>query len=266
MIDDRYLDVDFLDDAKTLGVGMGAMPPALFGDKQPTFEDAIQTIPRSQWQAEIERIDAGQIHTEHLITRIYNQGQEGSCVSNATAQAHEIIQARQYGKDRVVHLSAISLYKRCGRSPGSGSMVNDNLDEMVSTGILPLNNDANKAKFKHVFPATGFYTSYPDGWKETAKLFRGAEWFDIRSLDGFITALILGYPVVYGRAGHSICAVRPKMESGRLTVMYANSWGSWGQGAGDFTSGFGHDSESMIRSGAGWAFALRSVTVTQEQI
>lgn len=265
-MDTRFVDVDFQQEAEDGSYSMGALAPALFGSRQPSFEDAIQTIPRSSWESLIKGIDDSGVWTEHLITRIYNQGSEGSCVSNATSQAHEIVQARTYGKDKVVHLSAISLYKRCGRSPGSGSMVNDNLDEMVSNGVLPLDNEENRKRFKHVFPATGFYTKYPNGWEETAKLFRGVEWFDVRSLDGFITALLLGFPVVYGRAGHSICAVRPMLKSGRLVVMYANSWGAWGDKGGDFNSGFGYDSESMIRSGASWAFALRTVNLVKEQV
>jgi hypothetical protein len=75
----------------------------------------------------------------------------------------------------------------------------------------------------------------------------------VRSYDGFITALLRGYPVVYGRSGHSICAVRPVFKGNKLYVKYANSWGNWGE------NGYGYDSENMIRAGASWAFAVRTV-------
>lgn len=220
---------------------------------EPIFEDAIPLIPREQWASCIKAIDENGGSLDLLVTRIYNQGSEGSCVSNATCQAMEIAQAIRRGKKAVVHLSAISLYKRCGSGPGSGSMVSTNLKEILGVGVLPLDNEENKARFAHTMPNTGFYSKYPDGWKETAIRFRGNEVFDVRSYDGFITALLRGYPVVYGRSGHSICAVRPVYRNGTLYVKYANSWGNWGD------DGYGYDSERMIRAGASWAFALRTV-------
>jgi hypothetical protein len=232
-----------------LGQGAIAENPA---EGEPIFEDSIPLIPRDLWPTAIKALEEGGL--DLLVTRIYDQKSEGSCVSNATCQAMEIIQAQNNGRKNVVHLSAISLYKRCGSSPGSGSMVSTNLKEILGIGVLPLDNPENKARFTHTMANTGFYTKYPDGWKDTAKRFRGHEVFDVRSYDGFITALLRGYPVVYGRSGHSICAVRPVFRGNQLYVRYANSWSlNWGD------KGFGYDSESKIRSGAGWAFALRTV-------
>lgn len=222
------------------------------GPPEPSFEDAIPLIPRDQWPACIKAIDDNGGSLDLLVTRIYNQGQEGSCVSNATCQSMEIAQAIRRGKKSVIPLSAISLYKRVGSSPRSGSMVSSNLREILGRGVLPLKNDANDKLFAHTMTNTGFYQKYPADWEKTAIRFRGHEVFDVRSYDGFITALLRGYPVVYGRSGHSICAVRPVFKNGRLFVKYANSWGDWGE------NGFGYDSESTIRS-AGWAFALRTV-------
>lgn len=234
-------------------------PPGIIEEEnplagEPTFEDAIPLIPREQWPTIIKAIDDNGGSLDLLVTRIYDQKSEGSCVSNATCQAMEIAQAIRRGKKGVIPLSAISLYKRVGSSPGSGSMVSSNLKEILGVGVLPLDNPANKLLFKHTMPNTGFRTPYPDGWKDTANRFRGHEVFDVRSFDGFITALLRGYPVVYGRSGHSICAVRPVYRDGRLFVKYANSWHeSWGD------HGYGYDSESKIKAGAGWAFALRTV-------
>jgi hypothetical protein len=221
---------------------------------EPIFEDAVPLIPREHWSGMIKAIEDNGGSLDLLVTRIYNQKSEGSCVSNATCQAMEIAQAQRRGKKAVISLSAISLYKRCGRSPGSGSMVSTNLKEILGIGVLPLDTPENKARFTHTMANTGFFTPYPQGWQETAKRFRGNEVFDIRSYDGFITALLRGYPVVYGRSGHSICAVRPVFKNNQLYVKYANSWHeSWGE------NGYGYDSERMIRAGASWAFALRTV-------
>lgn len=219
---------------------------------EPSFEDAIEVIPRERWDELIAKVDAAGGGLDLLVGRIYNQGREGSCVSNATCQADEIVENRIWG--HVVPKSAISLYKRCGSSPNSGSMVSTNLKELCDRGVLPLKNEINDKLFPgHTMENTGFYTKMPANWEDTAKKFRGLEYYDIRSVDGFYTAILKGYPVVYGRSGHSICGVRLVKKNGQYYVKYANSWGNWGD------NGFGYDSESYIRSGARWAFALRSV-------
>lgn len=182
-----------------------------------------------------------------------------NCVANAFSQSNEIAQALQHGKDKVTHLSAISLYKRIGRSPGSGAMVSDGIAEMRSRGILPLNNDENKAKYKHTMPNTGFYTPFPQGWEETAALFKGDEYYIVRTPQALFTALLKGCPVVVGRSGHSICYVRPMKKNGQRVVKYANSWGNWGD------NGYGYDSSRMIAQSAQWAVAVVS-TVNQRRV
>jgi hypothetical protein len=185
----------------------------------------------------------------------------GNCVANACSQANEIIQALQFGKENVVHLSAMSLYKRIGSGPNSGAMVSDGLDEMQARGVLPLDTPENRAKFgDKVMPNCGWRTPYPDGWEAVAKGFCVVEAFVLRGMSELLTALVNQHPVVVGRAGHSICYCRPVWKSG-YNVVYANSWGNWGFAAGDFEHGFGLDSSRMVSSSAGWAFAVRSVVV-----
>lgn len=259
-IDPRFIDVDF-----------AIQPEFVFGDKGspaycdfPNYGDTVPVIPEDQWKMCIEQMDAEASGAEQLVTRIYNQQSEGSCVANACSQAHEICQAKQYGKSNVVHLSAMSLYKRIGSSPGSGAMVSDGLQEMADRGVLPLNDDANKAKFgEHVMPNTGWSNRYPSGWESTAAKFKASEWFICRSVGELMTALLNRHPVVVGRAGHSICYTRPAYRNGNLGVVYVNSWGGWGFGAGDHPAGFGFDSMGYVRSSSGWAFALRSVTTAE---
>lgn len=265
-IPSQFVDVDFTTDPNfvegDLAKNMQAFRPDVFGSFA-GYEDAVPTIPEEEWPQLIAKIDAAGGGTERLVTRIFDQGREGSCVANACTQAVQIVYAKQFGKDKVVQLSPISLYKRIGSSPNSGAMVSDGLDELSTRGILPLSNDANKAAFGDaVMPATGFYERYPDKWEDTAKRFAGSEWLVIRSVAGMITALLSGHPVVVGRAGHSICYVRPTYRNNSLSVMYCNSWREdWGFAAGDFKGGFGLDSMSYVRSSASWCFALRSVRV-----
>lgn len=253
-IDPQFIDIDFATQPQFVFGDLGIS--ALAKSRFTSYGDVTPTIAESEWPKLCEQMDAAGGGADQLVTRIYDQKQEGSCVANACSQAHEIAQARQFGKDKVVHLSAISLYKRIGRSPGSGAMVSDGLEEMAGKGVLPLDNEANRARFgAAVMPNTGFYTAYPTGWEATAKHFRATEWFIIESLGQLITALLNQHPVVVGRSGHSICYCRPLYKDGKLLVKYANSWGNWGE------QGYGYDSLGSIRSSANWAFALRSVTV-----
>lgn len=253
-INPNFIDVDFPTEPQFT---FGDLGPAAFGKRSMSYSDAVPVIPQKDWPELAKLAAEAGGGASQLVTRIYDQKNEGSCVANACSQAHEIVQATQVGKENVVHLSAISLYKRIGRSPNSGAMVSDGLEEMAERGVLPLDDAANRAKFGDaVMPNTGFRTAYPDNWEATAKKFRAAEWFVVESLEELITALFNHHPVVVGRSGHSICYCDPVYDSGALLVKYANSWS---EGFGE--NGFGYDSLRLIRSSASWAFALRSVSI-----
>lgn len=246
---DQFIDVDFPTDPRYV---MGALPP---GDlsRYASYADTVDIIPESQWRELAEAMAAGGGGADKYVTRIYDQKSEGSCVANACSQAHEVSQFKQFGK--TVHLSAMSLYKRIGSSPGSGAMVSDGLEEMQSRGILPLDNEANRAVFgDKVMPNTGWSTKYPDGWEETAKHFKVVEATIINSVNELFTACLRQDPVVVGRSGHSICYLTPIWKDDRWVFKYANSWGDWGD------NGYGYDSSSLYKSSAQWAFALRVVT------
>lgn len=224
-----------------------------------TFSDVAPVIPRSQWK------ELANDNLEKLLVMIFNQRSEGSCVSNASAQAHQILQAKQYGKDRVIRVSAMSLYKRCGSGPSSGSTVSGNWRELNRRGILPLDVPEN-SRFAHRHPATGWGVGLPGGWETTAALFAATEAVIIDSVDEFVSAVLYDWPVVYGRRGHSICCVSIVYDGGQPFGKYANSWGSWGVAGGDFHAGFGHDSLRILDEGSDWAYALRSVKAPIETL
>jgi len=261
IIDPRFEDVDF---TKERRFTFGDLGPGLARTLR-SFAADFPLLPERQWQGAIEKIDAGGAWLESLLVEIKNQGQEGSCTSNATTAGHQCIQAKQYGKKNVIVMSAMSLYKRVARSASSGSMLSDNLDELNERGALPQNTAANKTRFEHTFPATGFSTQYPSGWEKTAKLFVSVEAFVLQSLAELVTACVNGFPIVVGRQGHSILYVRPVWRNGQVNFMYANSWDyDWGFAAGGFPGGFGLDSLGVVKQSAGWAFALRAVMSPQQ--
>lgn len=249
---DQFLDVDFERDPLYVFGDLGVQ---MFGDAFGDYADAEEVLTDAEIDAAIEKIDEDGGGLDRLVTRIFNQKNEGSCVANACAQSNQIIQAKQFGKDRVTQLSAVSLYDLIGRSANSGALVSDGLRRMQDTGILPLDTAENRAKYGEcVMPNTGFKkNNRASGWQEVAKQFAGVEALIVRSVNALLTALVNGHPVVVGRQGHSICYCRPMRRNGRRVVKYANSWGDWGDG------GYGYDSESQIRQSASWAFALRTV-------
>lgn len=256
-IDKRFIDVDFPTQGRPTG-DLGEKL-SLGADK---FGDNVKTLSKDELIAIAQ--DPNYTGCENLITRVYDQNGDPSCTSNGTCQAHEIKQAQQFGKEHVIALSQLSLYKRVGTAR-SGSSVNENLKELLDVGVLPLDTPENRAKgFQHFGPEAGYSRySLPSGWQETAKTFRGFEYYDVEGMQQFYTALALNFPVVYGRSGHAICAVRLMYENGKFIRKYVNSWGSWGTGGGDFDYGFGFDSERA--GGASWAFALRAVHITDLQ-
>lgn len=254
--DDRFVDVDFLKESPYV---FGAITPDLSGFSD--YESEVVLLTDHQIAEEIERIEAEDSGAEHLITRVYDQKQEGSCVANACAQAHQIIQAKELGKDSVVQLSAISLYKRIGRSPSSGAMVSDGLKEMAKYGILPLDTPENSERFGNaVMPNTGFGVPFPADWKLTARRFCSLEWLRISSVQAYFSALCSRHPIIVGREGHSICHTTPIMHKGKRASQYVNSWSEgWGFSDAGFSGGFGVDTERQVqKSVSNGCFALRA--------
>lgn len=257
-IDPEFLDVDFEKDPHFI---FGDRGMRCFGAKK--FGDEITSIEQSQWPELIEKMEGGWL--ELLVKHIYDQGQEGSCVGNATAQAVNVIQASQIGKDASVLISPMSIYAFIGQSPSSGAIVSDAMDFISQHGCLPLDTPGYAALYAHVLPATGYHRAreqfrkWGDSWKATAAQFRGVEFFQIDRYSELVSASLLGFPVVVGRQGHSICYLRPLLAAGKIKFLYANSWGQWGQAAGDLPYGFGIDSSTLVQDSASWAFAIRAV-------
>ena len=255
--DDKYIDVDF---EKQPEFVFGDLGSPCFGD----FSDYSSVVPElsdKEINEAIDEMDAEDSGAEYLVSRIYDQGREGSCVANACCQANEITQAKQFGVERVTHLSAMSLYRRIGRSASSGAMVSDGLDEMEKRGVLPLDNPENRTRFgSAVMENTGFRNPFPADWESTGILFGSREWHTVRTVNGLMTGLVNRDPVIVGREGHSICLARPKRLDGSWAAGYPNSWSlKWGMPMGNMGGGFGIDTISQIKKSAKYAFVLRSV-------
>lgn len=257
-INPNFVDVDFTKQPQYTR-GDNATRP--FRSSRPIYEAGEPQTPEAKWPEEAEKLEAEDAGLDFLVTRILDQKSEGSCVGNAATQQHQVLQAKQFGIDNVVQLSAISMYQLIGSSANSGASIDDALDEGTGTGFIPLDTPENRAKFGSVvMPPTGWRSPRPSGWEATAQRFRFDESLVVQSVGGMMSALFNGHPIVVGRSGHSICYLRPVYSGGKLYVLYANSWSmDWGQAAGKLSGGFGLDSLSYIRSSANWCYAVRSI-------
>lgn len=217
------------------------------GEPVALWSEVNPTIDRGEWAEAITRLDAQEAFASYHVGRIMNQGSEGSCAGFMATQALETIIRMTFGMDAGVDLSAMSLYKRTGSGPKSGSGIDENILEAEERGILPLDTATNKARFKHTHSATGYrFNPLPTGWHETGKLFRPHEFYEITTFDEMVSALLSGFVCGYGRKSHAICMVQPVIEGRHVRVKYANSWGATWNG-----DGFGHDSEALINSRGG---------------
>ncbi len=223
----------------------GCLPrPDVCGETFPKATTVLETIPKGEWSNLWEDAPG----CESYVSKIKDQWREGSCAGNSAVMGEQIAINTAIGNAKGLELSAMSVYKRTGRSSSSGSNVITNLKEIRDRGVLPLDTPENRTRFSnvpevnHFHPATGFSRPLPSGWQETAKHFRTLEWWDIPDVNSFFTCLLKGFPVVYGRDGHSICGVRGVFRNNKWQVKYANSWGSTWNG-----DGFGYDSLDYLR-------------------
>jgi len=267
-IDPSIVDVDF----QKLGYSTGAKPkaePGKFGATCPIFEERFREniIPKSDWDDMYETYKPNFAQNKFWQ---YDQDGEGTCTANNTAGCFSYNWVESLGRQYAVAPSPISIYKYCARGPNTGSTMECCLNRIRDYGCLLIDNAANRKILEgmglnpdHVLKAVGYYQKFPRGaMDETAPYFKVDEYYEIKTVEGFFTALFKGYDVSYGRSGHSIHGVDVAKRNGNWYCKYDNSWGRWGD------NGFGYDSFNYIRrSGAVYgAYAIQSVRIPDEAI
>ena len=113
-----------------------------------------------------------------------------------------------YGEHRWYELSALSMYKRIGRSAGSGAYIGDCADELDTRGILPSDNATNVATWEHTHQDSGGWSNrLPSGWESTGKKWRCQVYRVTDRESWFTVTMMYQLRIHLGRSRHAISGV-----------------------------------------------------------
>lgn len=166
-----------------------------------------------------------------------------SCAAEAATGA--LMVARSVvGLDHVL-LNPWYLYHFTSHGVDSGSSIDENLVVARDRGIAP----------ESVWPRSRGWRARPSAEAHAAAAeFRIEEFYDISSVDEFVTALLLGFAVEFGARGHAVLAVRHRGS-------YPEILNSWGRGWGD--GGFG---SWVSYSGINWAYGAWAIRLPNQKL
>jgi len=121
------------------------------------------------------------------------------------------------GKAGSVWLSPLSVYSEANPRKSGGANVRQVMEIAVKRGILPDTIQPHDYGFKHTLVGTSgkgnsnqsggkwvAVKDFPEGWQETAKLFRPLEVIFPESWEQAVCLVLHGYVVSVGRKGHAV--------------------------------------------------------------
>lgn len=240
------------------------------GRNAPLFDEHFREriVPKSEWRSLYDELQPNQ---ERLSSYTWDQNGFGTCTSNATACAMHIQWTRQFGEEWAITPAPPSIYPFCASGGNSGSSTNCNIERASEKGVLLIDTEKNRKVLRtlgldetHVIDAVQWNAGKrcPQSWyEETAKHFKVEEFYEITSVDGWFSAVLLGFTILYGRSGHAICGTGFEPKGSDWTGIYQNSWGSWGRTING-RQAYGEDTYSYLqRTGAyRGAFAVRQIS------
>jgi len=247
--------------------GLTVAPPKLKWNKVGSNPSVVQ-IPRSQWV---------EVNLGLCCPPVHDQDGVGQCASDAAVGTVEF--ARAFAGMPYVKLSAGDLYGRVNGGSDNGSLLEDNLAEILNHGV------ATAA----TVPAIWSPRFRPDKNKVDAEraLYGVVEVYQCMDFDDMASAILQGFVVEHGmmwrdgfkvgsdgwlynasggRGGHAQMAygLAFNKKTGKWGLITQNSWGlSWG-GSADGTIKAGSEvvSEDLFDGQIGGFFAVRAAKQT----
>lgn len=219
------------------GMSTGCLPRASrVGQWCPLMSERVPVIPPAQWPDLI-----GEIELRSFVNAVKNQGNVGSCATESTTQGVEIVEV--LSGQLWVELNPWFIYHTTSGGRDQGSSIDTNLAFVRQNGVAP----------ESIWPRSKGWQARPSADAvEAAKLHRIDEWYDCTTVAEIGTALLLGFPVIFGWNGHS-CIFTHLLNT--TTAQYCNSWSpQWGD------KGFGELRLSSVNFQYG-AFAIRTSTI-----
>lgn len=208
---------------------------SFFGDHMRRTQRDI--IPPQEWGPWIEK---GAGNLKHYVWHIYNQRQVGSCGAEDVKQ--NLTTRRRIGGQKNTKLNAYGMYWYTSGGRDQGSSHPDNLKYAREHGCP---SQAVRPRSK------GWSAKPTEEERADAKKYRLEDFYEVRTVEEFGSALLYGFSLVCGYSGHSVCAVQ---LVNTLQFVYANSWDeSWGD------NGFGVLRFSSLYWGYG-VYAVEAVT------
>ena len=237
---DETLDVDFFAERPEL-CGM-LEPGPMRMQLEASYPDVrdipgFRPIPQGEWDSWCATFPASRM-VQYI--RHTSEQSMGSCVGHSGRNGTEGPMLWLYGEHRWYELSALSMYKRIGRSAGSGAYIGDCADELDTRGILPSDNATNVATWEHTHQDSGGWSNrLPSGWESTGKKWRCQVYRVTDRESWFTVTMMYQLRIHLGRSRHAISGVFVVKDGNRYRYCYENSWGTnWG----DFGVGIGYDS------------------------
>lgn len=228
---------------------MGCLPRrSKPGALAPFLRDRVSVIPRGEWEAILtgRTVREAELNGRSDVQKIKDQDGIGSCATESTSQAIEVVGVRcGVGWEE---LNPWSIYRVTSGGSDRGSNIDDNLEYAREVGVLPTSYFPRYDENGKI--VNRWNAKPPEGWEEVAAKYRIHEWWDMTTIEEVGTALLLGFPVVVGWSSHSEVMVDLLPGS---KAMVANSWSpEWGD------AGFHVEPLSKISWSYG-AFAVRTV-------
>jgi len=182
----------------------------------PRAADHIKIISSGDWEAAAKEM-AGKLRAK--VPVVLDQGQVGSCATEATAGA--VMLARACAGQEHVLLNPWYIYRVTSGGSDSGSSIDDNLVFARENGIAP----------EALHPRSlGWHAKPSADAVEAAKLYRIDEFYDVETTNELVSCLLSGFAVVLGAKGHAILGIQHDGKQPLILNSWADDWEDHGFG------------------------------------